>query len=67
MGLGPPVCMKCVRVFDYLKESERNKLLEKYPNIGWYWCKQCESTESNHHILDVSSDIYEECLRKVKG
>ena len=65
--LGPPVCMKCIRFFDYVdSEEERERLVKKYPEArgGWWWCSKCQNFESHDYALTVPKEILEECIRK---
>ena len=51
--LGPEVCMKCIRFFDYSMVD------------GWS-CYKCNSESSPYYAFTVSEEILQECIRKQK-
>jgi hypothetical protein len=61
--LGPPVCIDCERIYDYLNEQESQDLRKVYPYIGRWWCSKCKSYDTEHTILTVSKEMYEKCIK----
>lgn len=61
MGLGPPVCSKCMifaKVFDE-NDPRRPPLKVKY-GYSWYHCPQCEAVEFPRNFFEFSSEEQKE-------
>jgi hypothetical protein len=60
MGLGPPVCMTCRRVFDHLTVDEQKELVKTYPKIGFWWCSKCKSSDTKVHAFMLTKSEFDE-------
>ena len=67
MGLGPEVCIDCVRIFDYVKsEEERQEIKRVHPDFVCYWCSKCGKTKSRERAFTISEQLLDTMLENRK-